>query len=495
MNTRLTVRACAHVLFVTLTAIVAACGGGGYGGGGSGGGSCGGTYGGACPPPNTGAPTVTLNALSSTVSRDVVLTAVPTAPNGVMRVDFAVDGSVIGSATASPYTVTWSTGGVSDGQHGVTARVFDSQNQTASTSPSNVNVANNIQLAVTLSAGEEVPVPASTATGAGQLAVNLASGVVTGNFTLTGMTATAAHIHDAYAGNNGGILINFAAHPTIANRWDIPASTSLTTAQVDRLVGGALYVNAHSTAFAAGEIRGQLKPSNIRVIHAPMNGNQEVPAVATAAVGIAAVTVDSAASQATVHLNSTGVDDATMAHIHKGAAGANGAVFMNLTKDTTSAPARPGHWSAEKQAVATADITDFTNSGWYANIHTPAFPNGAIRGQIPVTAPATTLSQLQVTIFGPICSGCHSGGGATLPSSMNLSNAAASYAALVNVNSVEQNTVKRVNPNDVAGSYLVRKLEGDPSIGGQRMPLGGPFLSATTIDTVKSWINGGAQNN
>ena len=43
----------------------------------------------------------------------------------------------------------------------------------------------------------------------------------------------------------------------------------------------------------------------------------------------------------------------------------------------------------------------------------------------PATAPvATTLTQLQSTIFTSRCAGCHSGGGATLPSSMNLSSAA-----------------------------------------------------------------------
>src|SRR5690349_7850908 len=97
-------------------AILAACGGGsGYGGGG-GGGQCGGIYA-PCPTPNAGAPTVTLNAVASTVSRDVSLTAVPNAPNGVMRVDFLIDGSVIGMSTTSPYSVTWSTGSANDGVH------------------------------------------------------------------------------------------------------------------------------------------------------------------------------------------------------------------------------------------------------------------------------------------------------------------------------------------------------------------------------------------
>jgi mono/diheme cytochrome c family protein len=106
-----------------------------------------------------------------------------------------------------------------------------------------------------------------------------------------------------------------------------------------------------------------------------------------------------------------------------------------------------------------------------------------------------TLAQLQSTIFTPICSGCHTGGGAALPSSMNLSNSAASHAALVGVASTEQPAVQRVSPGDPDASYLVRKLEGAPGITGERMPLGGAAISAELIADVRAWITAGAPNN
>jgi len=111
-------------------------------------------------------------------------------------------------------------------------------------------------------------------------------------------------------------------------------------------------------------------------------------------------------------------------------------------------------------------------------------------GVTVVTPP--TLAQLQTAIFGPRCSGCHTGGGGTLPASMNLSSTSASLAALVNVNSTEVGSLKRVNPGDPATSYLIQKLEGTQSVG-QRMPLGGPFLDQGTINQVKAWIQAGAQ--
>jgi uncharacterized protein (TIGR03118 family) len=112
----------------------------------------------------------------------------------------------------------------------------------------------------------------------------------------------------------------------------------------------------------------------------------------------------------------------------------------------------------------------------------------------PPPPPTVTLTQLQSTIFTPRCASCHTGGGAGLPSSMDLTTTAASFAALVNVTSLERTDLKRVLPNDSANSYIIHKLEGNDIVG-DRMPRFGPFLDQATIDTVKTWINAGAQNN
>ena len=473
---------------------LAGCGGSGYDDDSGGSNSCGGAYNEPCPPaPSSGAPSVTLDSAPTSVNRTVALSATPTAPNGVTRVEFLVDGTVIGMATVSPYNVNWDTSTVSDGAHMVVARVTDALNLIASSATATVTVANNITLSVTASPDEEYPIPASSGAGTAEFSVNLVTGAISGNVTVTGFTSTMAHIHDAYAGNAGPVILNLPAHASIANRWDAPAGSLLTQALVDRLLAGALYVNVHSAAFAGGEVRGQLKPQGVQVVYAPMSGAQEVPAVTTSASGVAAVTVNTNTNRASIHLNSTGVDDADMAHIHTGAAGTLGPVLISLTKHSV----QMGHWSAEEQAITAADLTAFSSGNWYANIHTPANTGGEIRGQITTTAtpPATTLSQLQSTIFTPICATCHTGGGATLPASLNLSSAAASYAALVGVASTQQPAVLRVAPNNVAGSYLVQKLEGAPGITGERMPLFGQALSQATIDTVKSWINSGAPNN
>jgi CHRD domain/Bacterial Ig domain len=482
------------ILAATMLALlISACGGGGgYGGDDN-------------PPPQAPSPpTITLTAPGSgtaTVNRTVSLSANATAAAGVTRVEFLVDDTVVGvvgPAATTPYTFSWDTSTVSNGAHALTARVTDTANTVVTSSPVSVTVNNNPTITVALSPKETFPLPISTASGSGELNFNLISGAISGGITVSGITATMAHIHQGFAGTAGNVIVNFVQSDSDSNRWDAQAGSLLTAQQIDDLLTGRLYVNVHSSNFPLGEIRGQLQPENIEVVVTEMSDDAVVPVppVTIPSGGVAATTIDSNAGNATVHVNTTGVDDATEAHVHKAAAGANNAATLfALTKD----PDSPGHWSAERQAVTATDRTDFNNNGWYIDVHTPANSAGAIRGQITPNpappSPSATLAQLQSTIFTPRCSSCHSGVGGTLPGSMNLTSASASFAALVNVASVEQPSVLRVQPNNADNSYLLRKLEGVPGISGQRMPLGGPFLDQGALDQVRSWISAGAANN
>ncbi len=49
-------------------------------------------------------------------------------------------------------------------------------------------------------------------------------------------------------------------------------------------------------------------------------------------------------------------------------------------------------------------------------------------------------------------------------------------------------------PGDAASSNIVKKISPNPPFGA-RMPQGGPYLDAATIQTIANWINQGAKNN
>ena len=99
------------------------------------------------------------------------------------------------------------------------------------------------------------------------------------------------------------------------------------------------------------------------------------------------------------------------------------------------------------------------------------------------------FSSIQANIFTPICEQCHSG--ATAPRGLRL-DAANSYALLVGVASSEQPGLLRVDAHNPSNSYIIQKLEGTPGIVGDRMPRFGPYLSPTTVDAIRQWINNGA---
>ncbi len=107
----------------------------------------------------------------------------------------------------------------------------------------------------------------------------------------------------------------------------------------------------------------------------------------------------------------------------------------------------------------------------------------------PMTGGGTTLSMLQTDVFTPWCSACHQPGGI---GPMPLDNEAATFANLVDVDSIGIPTLKRVVPFDSENSYLVWKIEGRPTISGSPMPLGGPMLTQDQIDDVRDWIDSGA---
>jgi hypothetical protein len=112
----------------------------------------------------------------------------------------------------------------------------------------------------------------------------------------------------------------------------------------------------------------------------------------------------------------------------------------------------------------------------------------------PAGGTALTFTQIQSQIFTPVCAkaGCHAAGSS--PSGLVLA-AGQSYGNLVGRPAAENSALARVAPGNPDGSYIILKLRGDPGITGERMPLGGPFLSADQIAGIAAWIRAGAPNN
>jgi hypothetical protein len=117
-------------------------------------------------------------------------------------------------------------------------------------------MAETITFHAKLDGATEVPPKTTAGTGEAMVTLDTAAKTVTYNVTYSGLSgpATMGHIHGPAApGANAGVVVPFAnaASP-------ISGKATLTDAQIADLEAGKYYVNVHTAANPAGEIRGQL---------------------------------------------------------------------------------------------------------------------------------------------------------------------------------------------------------------------------------------------
>lgn len=182
--------------------------------------------------------------------------------------------------------------------------------------------------------------------------------------------ATAAHIHLGAPGVSGPIVFDLGDPSTS------PFSTSwpdLTADNVADILAGNLYVNIHSTTHPSGEIRGQIiEPASFRFLAAPNQG-ESVPPTGSDATGSCSVTLSDPPANLSVACTHTVVMP-TVAHIHRGATGTTGPVVFDLGDPTS-----PINTTV---SLGPEDIAELAASLFYINIHSDAFPDGEIRGQV-----------------------------------------------------------------------------------------------------------------
>ena len=127
-----------------------------------------------------------------------------------------------------------------------------------------------------------------------------------------------------------------------------------------------LVISAGCSTMAAGTNEG---------IKVTLAGDQEVPAVKTAASGNGAIVVSSDKS-VSGSITTNGID-ATAAHIHEGALGKNGPVIVPLTKTSDNT------WSVAPGAKLTdAQYASYLAGNLYVNVHSAAHKGGEIRAQL-----------------------------------------------------------------------------------------------------------------
>jgi len=133
---------------------------------------------------------------------------------------------------------------------------------------------------------------------------------------------------------------------------------------------GVLAMGAGLALPAAAQFGGPPPPPNTGVpLHTHMTGAD--------ASGNITVVVDPPKGTACYIMNVAGLDNVTAAHIHTGGPGENGAPVVPLEAPEGGTSGGCAQVSADVAAALLANP-----GGYYVNVHTRAFPGGAIRGQL-----------------------------------------------------------------------------------------------------------------
>ncbi len=255
--------------------------------------------------------------------------------------------------------------------------------------------------AASLSGPQETPSNSSSAQGAGTIVLNATTREMSAIVTSTGMTGTSAEIGRGAPGAAGPLV--FPLTETIAGSGIWTTRITLTEDQANVLRSGNFYFNVRSAAFPNGEIRGQIlseDPNAPRTASvgtgstststasvpaalpsvtnflAALRGPQEVPATTSSAEGSGSIVIDPNTRQMVAAVTTSGIAG-TSAHIHQGALGVAGPIIVPLVSSG------PGSSVWLARATLTAEQYDALRAGnLYFNVHSVAFPNGEIRGQI-----------------------------------------------------------------------------------------------------------------
>jgi len=115
---------------------------------------------------------------------------------------------------------------------------------------------------VALTGAQQVPPVTTPGSGAANLTYDPSTRAVTWSVTYSGLSApvTMAHFHGpAAAGANGPVVIWISKRGE-AVASPITGTATLTPEQAQQFAAGQWYVNVHTQAHPAGEIRGQVMP-------------------------------------------------------------------------------------------------------------------------------------------------------------------------------------------------------------------------------------------
>ncbi|MEZ4867661.1 MAG: CHRD domain-containing protein [Caldilineaceae bacterium] len=228
----------------------------------------------------------------------------------------------------------------------------------------------------------EVPAVATDALGIARFTLNAAIGSLHYSVWITDIVdVTASHIHLAPVGVSGGIIFPlYTGGGLFDPTHPVGGAVRPNAKQWVDLLTGYYYVNVHSNAHRAGEIRGQI--GGARLFRATLEGRNEVPPVTTSASGAGFLALNSTATALDYRVLVNNIENVTASHIHHAAVGVNGSIVFPLFTDQSPGVFDPSHPVSGTIALSTPQVFHLLSDTYYINVHTTQNRSGEIRGQV-----------------------------------------------------------------------------------------------------------------
>jgi hypothetical protein len=196
---------------------------------------------------------------------------------------------------------------------------------------------------------------------------------------------TGAHIHLGRAGETGSIVLDFTPSFTspVTGVFLAEGSVALdsTLSQAILARPSAYYVNVHTASFPGGAVRGQLLGDGptAGTLVTSLRGSREPAGGDLSGSGEAAIVIDGVTVY--YYVFTSNLASPTAAEISAAPAGIDGNVVVDLGATFVNGVATG---SVTTSTTLAADLLVHPDA-YYLNVHTTAFPGGALRGQLGAT--------------------------------------------------------------------------------------------------------------
>lgn len=251
-----------------------------------------------------------------------------------------------------------------------------------------------VEFRATINADQENPATTSPAVGTAVMLYDVAENTFDLWVTLDEMAndISASHVHEAAAGANGPVVTNLGGA-------DVYTRDGTTVTGVFRgvthggdpvkLLQSGAYLNFHSSAFPAGEVRGQLiaQPKRLTALIDVAQEQAAFPnnTYSSDAYGAAVMLYDVANNRLDLRISLYQfANTLTNSHFHGGPPGVSGPVVTGLGGGTATNYVRVGNWitgTFDDLAYA-GDPIQLLTGGTYLNFHSNVYPGGEVRGQV-----------------------------------------------------------------------------------------------------------------